>query len=74
MSDDERLVYLARKLHFDSKRKTKATFKRVTFVYLILPSDFKVEEMSFSPVEASTPTKPGRDQVEIEVVILILLC
>ena len=43
-------------------------------MFLILPSDFKVEEMSFSPVEASTPTKPGRDQVEIEVVILILLC
>ena len=43
-------------------------------MFLILPSDFKVEEMSFSPVEASTLTKPGRDQVEKEVVILSLLC
>lgn len=30
-----------------------------------LCQDFKVEEMSFSPVEASTPTKPGRDQFEM---------
>ena len=43
-------------------------------MFLILPSDFQVEEMSFSPVVASTPTKPGRDEIEKEVVILILLC
>ena len=41
---------------------------------LILTSDFKVEEMSFCSVETSTPTRPGRDEVEIQVVILILLC
>ena len=40
---------------------------------LILTSDFKVEEM-FSPVETSDPTKLGRNEGEIQVVTVILLC